>query len=269
MKSALPKVLQPLAGRPLLAHVIEAARKLSPDAIHVVYGHGGASVRAALSHEQVGWVEQAQQRGTGHAVLQALPGIADEQTVLVLYGDVPLIRAQTLAELVALAGPKSLALLTVRLEDPAGYGRVVRARGRVQRIVEEKDATRRELAVRECNTGRARLAGPPAQALAGARAAAQRPGRVLPDGHHRDGREGQDRGRAAGGRAGERGAGRQRPRAAGGAGGRAARAARAGAAAGRRDARRPGARRRARHLAPWAGRVDRRERRVRRRSVPG
>ena len=153
MKSALPKVLQPLAGRPLLAHVIQAARKLSPDAIHVVYGHGGASVRAALSHEQVGWVEQAQQRGTGHAVLQALPGIADEQTVLVLYGDVPLIRAQTLAELVALSGPKSLALLTVRLEDPAGYGRVVRARGRVQRIVEEKDATRRELAVRECNTG--------------------------------------------------------------------------------------------------------------------
>ncbi len=153
MKSALPKVLQPLAGRPLLAHVIQAARKLTPDAIHVVYGHGGARVRAALGDEQVGWVEQPQQLGTGHAVLQALPHIADEQTVLVLYGDVPLIRAQTLAELLALAGPKSLALLTVSLAEPAGYGRIVRARGRVQRIVEEKDATRGELALHECNTG--------------------------------------------------------------------------------------------------------------------
>jgi bifunctional UDP-N-acetylglucosamine pyrophosphorylase/glucosamine-1-phosphate N-acetyltransferase len=158
MKSALPKVLQPLAGRALLAHVIQAARKLTPDAIFVVYGHGGASVRAALAHEQVGWVEQPQQLGTGHAVLQALPHIADDQTVLVLYGDVPLIRAQTLAELLALAGPKSLALLTVRLADPAGYGRIVRVRGRVQRIVEEKDATRRELSLTECNTGV--LAGP-------------------------------------------------------------------------------------------------------------
>jgi bifunctional UDP-N-acetylglucosamine pyrophosphorylase / glucosamine-1-phosphate N-acetyltransferase len=153
MKSALPKVLQPLAGRPLLAHVLKAARKLTPDAIHVVYGHGGATVRAALEHENVGWVEQAQRLGTGHAVLQALPHIPDEQTVLVLYGDVPLIRAQTLAELVSLSGPKALALLTVRLDDPAGYGRIVRARGRVQRIVEEKDATRRELAIHECNTG--------------------------------------------------------------------------------------------------------------------
>ncbi len=153
MKSDLPKVLQPLAGRPLLGHVIAAARRLAPDAIHVVYGHGGASVRATLAHEQVGWVEQAQRLGTGHAVLQALPQIADEQTVLVLYGDVPLIRAQTLAELLALSGPKALALLTVRLADPAGYGRIVRARGRVQRIVEEKDATRRELSIHECNTG--------------------------------------------------------------------------------------------------------------------
>ncbi len=153
MKSALPKVLQPLAGQPLLAHVIQAARRLTPAAIHIVYGHGGASVRAALAHEQLGWVEQAQRLGTGHAVLQALPHIGDEQTVLVLYGDVPLIRAQTLAQLLALAGSKSLALLTVRLEDPAGYGRIVRARGRVRAIVEEKDASRRELAIRECNTG--------------------------------------------------------------------------------------------------------------------
>jgi bifunctional UDP-N-acetylglucosamine pyrophosphorylase/glucosamine-1-phosphate N-acetyltransferase len=153
MKSTLPKVLQPLAGQPLLAHVIQAARRLSPEAIHIVYGHGGPRVRAALAHEQLGWVEQAQQRGTGHAVLQALPQIADDQTVLVLYGDVPLIRAQTLAELLALAGPKSLALLTVRLADPAGYGRIVRATGRVRAIVEEKDATRAQLRIHECNIG--------------------------------------------------------------------------------------------------------------------
>jgi bifunctional UDP-N-acetylglucosamine pyrophosphorylase/glucosamine-1-phosphate N-acetyltransferase len=153
MKSALPKVLQPLAGRPLLAHVLGAARKLSPEAIHVVYGHGGEAVRGALASEDLRWAEQARQLGTGHAVLQALPQIDDEQTVLVLYGDVPLIRSQTLAELLSLAGPKSLSLLTVQLDDPSGYGRIVRAKGRVQRIVEEKDASRRELAIKECNTG--------------------------------------------------------------------------------------------------------------------
>jgi bifunctional UDP-N-acetylglucosamine pyrophosphorylase/glucosamine-1-phosphate N-acetyltransferase len=153
MKSALPKVLQPLAGTPLLAHVLTAARRLGPDAIHVVYGHGGEAVRAALAHSDLSWVEQARQLGTGHAVLQALPGIGDEQMVLVLYGDVPLIRAQTLAELLALAGPRALSLLTVELDDPSGYGRIVRSRGRVQRIVEEKDASRRELAITECNTG--------------------------------------------------------------------------------------------------------------------
>ncbi len=153
MKSALPKVLQPLAGRPLLVHVIEAAGRLSPEAIHVVYGHAGESVRAALGQEPVNWVEQRERLGTGHAVLQALPHIPDEQMVLVLYGDVPLIRAQTLAELLARAGTGALSLLTVKLDDPAGYGRVVRASGRVRRIVEEKDATARELSSHECNTG--------------------------------------------------------------------------------------------------------------------
>ena len=154
MKSAIPKVLQPLAGAPLLKHVIDTARSLEPAAIYVVYGHGGDAVRAALKDEPVSWVLQRERLGTGHAVLQAMAQIPDGHTVLVLYGDVPLIRAQTLAQLLALSGPKSLSLLTVRLEDPHGYGRIVRNRsGRVQKIVEEKDASTRELALRESNTG--------------------------------------------------------------------------------------------------------------------
>lgn len=154
MKSALPKVLQPLAGVPLLQHVITTAQDLAPAAIYVVYGHGGERVREALGGEAVTWVLQRERLGTGHAVRQALPQIPDGHTVLVLYGDVPLIRAQTLTELLALAGPRRLSLLTVKLDEPRGYGRIVRnARGLVQRIVEEKDAGRRELALRECNTG--------------------------------------------------------------------------------------------------------------------
>jgi bifunctional UDP-N-acetylglucosamine pyrophosphorylase/glucosamine-1-phosphate N-acetyltransferase len=154
MKSALPKVLQPLAGRPLLRHVVETARTLSPAAIHVVHGHGAGQVRAAFPEPDLRWALQAEQLGTGHALMQAMPGIPDEHLVLVLYGDVPLIRADTLRELVALAGPAALALLTVELADPSGYGRIVRdARGRVLKIVEQKDASRRQLAIREGNTG--------------------------------------------------------------------------------------------------------------------
>ena len=126
MKSALAKVLQPLAGRPLLQHVLDTARSLAPADIHVVHGHGGESVMAALAEERVAWVRQAEQLGTGHAVTQALPGIPDEHMVLVLYGDVPLIRRDTLANLLALAGPKTLAVLTVLLQDPTGYGRILR-----------------------------------------------------------------------------------------------------------------------------------------------
>jgi bifunctional UDP-N-acetylglucosamine pyrophosphorylase/glucosamine-1-phosphate N-acetyltransferase len=154
MQSDLPKVLQPLAGRPLLSHVIATAQALSPQAIYVVYGHGGERVRAALKDAPVSWVQQAQRLGTGHAVRQAIPHIPDEHTVLVLYGDVPLIGGDTLRQLLALAGARTLALLTVRLENPHGYGRIVRdARGRVRRIVEQKEARGRELALRECNTG--------------------------------------------------------------------------------------------------------------------
>jgi len=154
MKSAFPKVLQPLAGRPLLKHVIDTARTLGPSAIQVVYGHGGERVRAALKDEPVSWTPQAERLGTGHAVIQAMQHIPDGHLVLVLYGDVPLISRTTLAELLALAGPRRLSLLTMRAHDPAGYGRIVRsARGLVQRIVEQKDATEAQLAIRECNTG--------------------------------------------------------------------------------------------------------------------
>jgi bifunctional UDP-N-acetylglucosamine pyrophosphorylase/glucosamine-1-phosphate N-acetyltransferase len=154
MKSALPKVLQPLAGRPLLKHVIDTARALKPAAIQVVYGHGGEQVRGALNDEGVAWILQQPRLGTGHAVLQAMPQIGDEQMVLVLYGDVPLISRATLSQLLLLAGPRSLGLLTMRTGQPGGYGRIVRGTGgRVLRIVEHKDASARELKLTECNTG--------------------------------------------------------------------------------------------------------------------
>lgn len=154
MKSARPKVLQPLAGRPLLAHVLGRALGLGAHATHVVYGHGGDAVPAAFPEADVRWVLQAEQHGTGHAVAQAMPGVPDDATVLVLYGDVPLIEAATLRPLVDAARAGRLALLGVRLEDPAGYGRIIRdAGGRVVRIVEQKDASPSELAVSEVNTG--------------------------------------------------------------------------------------------------------------------
>jgi bifunctional UDP-N-acetylglucosamine pyrophosphorylase/glucosamine-1-phosphate N-acetyltransferase len=154
MNSDLPKVLQPLAGRPLLQHVIGAARAVNPDNIYVVYGHGGAQVQAALAHENVEWILQAEQLGTGHAVMQAMCVIPDDHTVLVLYGDVPLIGAGSLSKLVKAAGEGALAVLTVNLEDAAGYGRIVRnAEGRVSAIVEHKDATPAQLQIREVNSG--------------------------------------------------------------------------------------------------------------------
>jgi bifunctional UDP-N-acetylglucosamine pyrophosphorylase/glucosamine-1-phosphate N-acetyltransferase len=154
MKSDLPKVLQPLAGRPMLSHVIDCARQLGARGIHVVYGHGGEQVRALLDAQAVNPVLQSEQLGTGHAVAQAMPGIADDDLVLVLYGDVPLIRAQTLRQLITQASDQAIALLSVVLEDPTGYGRIVRdTAGNVVRIVEQKDANRRELAIREVNTG--------------------------------------------------------------------------------------------------------------------
>lgn len=155
MKSDLPKVLQPLAGRPLLKHVIDTARELGADGIHVVYGHGGERVRDVLAAEQVTWALQAEQHGTGHALQQAMPGVPDDHLVLVLYGDVPLVQVATLRRLVeAAAGGEALAILSVRMQDPTGYGRIIRDRaGNVARIVEHKDANQKERAVDEVNTG--------------------------------------------------------------------------------------------------------------------
>jgi bifunctional UDP-N-acetylglucosamine pyrophosphorylase / glucosamine-1-phosphate N-acetyltransferase len=154
MKSALPKVLQPLAGHPLLAHVLDTATALAPTLIHIVYGHGGETVRAAVRAPNLRWALQAEQLGTGHALQQAMPAVPEDHLVLVLYGDVPLIRAETLKSLLALAGPACMGLLTVMLDDPTGYGRVIRnARGQVQRVVEQQDANARELKLREANSG--------------------------------------------------------------------------------------------------------------------
>ena len=153
MRSDLPKVLHQLAGMPLLAHVITAARALKPTRIVVVYGHGGERVREAFAADaDVAWVRQEPQLGTGHAVMQAVPLLDDTAPTLVLYGDVPLIRPVTLQRLIGAAG-EGVGLLTVELDDPDGYGRIVRSRGKVTRIVEHKDATDKQLEIREINTG--------------------------------------------------------------------------------------------------------------------
>ena len=153
MRSAQPKVLHPIAGRPMLAHVLDTARTLGAGRLCVVYGHGGEAVREALPAADIAWARQEPQLGTGHAVLQALPHLDPVAPTLVLYGDVPLIRAETLARLLALAGNDSLALLTAYQGDPTGYGRIVREDGRIVRIVEEKDANAAERAITEVNTG--------------------------------------------------------------------------------------------------------------------
>jgi bifunctional UDP-N-acetylglucosamine pyrophosphorylase/glucosamine-1-phosphate N-acetyltransferase len=163
MRSRLPKVLQPLAGRPMLAHVLDTARALGAEAIHVVYGHGGDEVRAAFTDAALNWHEQAEQLGTGHAVGQALPAIPDAHRVLVLCGDVPLIRAAALEGLVHAADPDALALLTAELDDPAGYGRIQRGiDGSVTACIEHADADDDQRRISEINTG---LMAAPASSL--------------------------------------------------------------------------------------------------------
>lgn len=153
MHSNLPKVLHPLAGKALVAHVIDTARSLSPKKLCVVYGHGGDVVKSTLDAPDLAWALQEPQLGTGHAVQQALPHLHADGTTLVLYGDVPLIRAETLKRLLHVAHD-ALAILTVELADPSGYGRMVRnAAGQVVRIVEQKDSTAEERSIREINTG--------------------------------------------------------------------------------------------------------------------
>ena len=154
MRSKMPKVLQPLAGRPLLGHVLDLARGLNAAAIYVVYGHGGEQVRARFPDADLQWVEQRELLGTGHAVMQALPQISPDHDVLVLCGDVPLIRVATLENLIAAAADTQLGVLTAEVADPTGYGRIVRdAAGHIERIVEQNDASEAERAITEINTG--------------------------------------------------------------------------------------------------------------------
>lgn len=155
MNSDLPKVLHPLAGKSLLGHVVDTARTLDPQRLVVVYGHGGEQVQAAFAGQtDVQWALQSPQLGTGHAVAQAVPMLVDDVPTLILYGDVPLVKASTLQRLAEAAQGGKLALLSQHVADPTGYGRVVRdAAGNVSRIVEQKDADAETLKINEVNTG--------------------------------------------------------------------------------------------------------------------
>ena len=154
MRSVLPKVLQPLAAKPMLGHVLDTARVLEARRIVVVYGHGGEVVREALDAPDLAWARQDPPQGTGHAVQQAMPLVEDGDIALILYGDVPLIGVPTLKRLMAAASDRQLALLTVNMDDPTGYGRIIRNdAGKVTCIVEEKDASPEQRQVREVNTG--------------------------------------------------------------------------------------------------------------------
>ncbi len=153
MRSNLPKVLQPLAGRPLLGHVIDTAKKLQADHIITIYGHGGALVQNAFTHEQIQWVEQAEQLGTGHAVKVTLPVLPREGVSLILSGDVPCITEQTLQKLLDVSRETQIGLVTLTLADATGYGRIVRENGKIQAIVEHKDASEAQRQIQEINTG--------------------------------------------------------------------------------------------------------------------
>ena len=153
MQSALPKVLHPLAGKPLLAHVVDTAKTLSPTRLCIIYGHGGDAVPTVFASQDIAFALQQPQLGTGHAVMQALPFLDESQPTLVLYGDVPLTTSDSLKKLVACAGTDALGILTVDMQDPTGYGRIVRLDGKIIRIVEQKDATTAECDITEINTG--------------------------------------------------------------------------------------------------------------------
>jgi len=155
MKSGLPKVLHPIAGKPMLAHVLDSAREVKAEALHVVVGHGAEQVQEYFADDKdLTWALQKEQKGTGHAVQMALEHLAEEGVTLILYGDVPLIQSNTLQALIDIAAHKKLGLLTVNMDDPTGYGRIVRNdSGAVQSIVEHKDASDSQKTIKECNTG--------------------------------------------------------------------------------------------------------------------
>ncbi|WP_308666286.1 bifunctional UDP-N-acetylglucosamine diphosphorylase/glucosamine-1-phosphate N-acetyltransferase GlmU [uncultured Aggregatibacter sp.] len=153
MYSDLPKVLHPIAGKPMVKHVIDTAKQLGARNIHLVYGHGGDLMQQRLSNEPVNWVLQTEQLGTGHAMQQAAPFFADDENIVMLYGDAPLITKGTLEKLIAAKPEKGIALLTVVLDNPTGYGRILRENGNVVGIVEQKDANAEQLNIQEVNTG--------------------------------------------------------------------------------------------------------------------
>lgn len=153
MQSALPKVLHPLAGKALLSHVIDTARQLSPTKLCVIYGHGGEQVPQLLQAKDLAFAKQEPQLGTGHAVMQAVPQLDDNAPTLILYGDVPLTTAASLQRLLDIAGSNKLGILTVNMDNPTGYGRIVRENRAIKRIVEQKDATDEERKITEVNTG--------------------------------------------------------------------------------------------------------------------
>jgi len=154
MASELPKILHPLGGVPLLERVVNTAQTLHPDAIHVVYGNGGSAVQETLDYLPVHWIKQDEQLGTGHAVMQALPQCDDSDQVLVLYGDVPIITVQTIQQLLHGTPKNGLGLIVTELEDPSGFGRIIRNEmGNIIAIVEHRDASEQQLAIKEINTG--------------------------------------------------------------------------------------------------------------------
>jgi bifunctional UDP-N-acetylglucosamine pyrophosphorylase/glucosamine-1-phosphate N-acetyltransferase len=154
MQSTLPKVLHPLAGKPMLVHVLDAARTVKPERIHVVYGHGGEVVRTVIEAPDVQLAEQAEQLGTGHAARMAMPSVDDDSIVLILFGDVPMVSSQTIREALDAAADDALVVVSVMLDNPYGYGRIIRgADGRMTDIREQKDASEAEQAIKEINTG--------------------------------------------------------------------------------------------------------------------
>ncbi|OOF86219.1 bifunctional UDP-N-acetylglucosamine diphosphorylase/glucosamine-1-phosphate N-acetyltransferase GlmU [Rodentibacter ratti] len=153
MYSDLPKVLHSVAGKPMVKHVIDTANSLGAENVHLIYGHGGELMRERLANEKVNWVLQTEQLGTAHAVQQAAPFFKDNEDIVVLYGDAPLITKETLEKLIAAKPENGIALLTVKLDNPTGYGRIIRENGRVIAIVEQKDANAEQLNIQEVNTG--------------------------------------------------------------------------------------------------------------------
>lgn len=153
MRSQLPKVLQPLAGRPLLGHVIATAKKINAQNMITIYGHGGNLVKQQFAHEQIDWVEQKEQLGTGHAVQMTLPVLSHEGMSLILYGDVPLVSQITLEKLLQESKASGIGMITLEVNDPTGYGRILRENGKIQAIIEHKDATDEQRKITEINTG--------------------------------------------------------------------------------------------------------------------